>query len=192
MRRVSIALGATLLLGACGGEASDAEGASQTAPAPASSGEAVAPEPAATDMEGAQDSQANFPPLPSMEVTGTASDTIDIRSEGPALQFLPARVSAANGERILLRYQNGGELPHNFALFLREDGIDEWVSAAYEASASGYIPRAAASDLIAYSPLLSPGEVAEMEFVVPSPGTYTYICLFPGHAQMMLGTFTSR
>jgi azurin len=31
-----------------------------------------------------------------------------------------------------------------------------------------------------------------MEFVVPDPGEYTFICLFPGHAQMMLGTLTAR
>jgi azurin len=26
-------------------------------------------------------------------------------------------------------------------------------------------------------------------FMVPPAGAYTYVCLFPGHANMMLGTF---
>jgi uncharacterized cupredoxin-like copper-binding protein len=126
-----------------------------------------------------------------MEVTGTATDTIELRSEGPALQFLPDEVSAENGARILIRYHNGGDLPHNFALFMQEDVIDEMVTAAYEAAETGFIPPSAGAYLIAYSPLVSPGQTIEMEFIVPPPGEYTYICLFPGHAQMMIGTFRS-
>lgn len=127
-----------------------------------------------------------------MEVTGTATDTIDLRSEGPALQFLPDRITATSGTRILLRYENGGDLPHNFALFRSDEPIDRMVDAAYEAEATGYVPPSAANALLAYSPLLSPGETAEMEFVVPPPGSYTFICLFPGHAQMMVGALVSR
>lgn len=132
------------------------------------------------------------PTLPPMTVTGTATDTIELTSEGSTLQFLPDRISAAAGTRVLLRYENGGDLPHNFALFRSDEAIDRAVSAAYEAEASGYVPPSAGGELIAYSPLISPGQTAEMELVVPPPGQYTYICLFPGHAQMMLGTLTSR
>jgi len=130
--------------------------------------------------------------LPPMEVTGTATDTIDLRSEGPTLQFLPDRLAATSGERVLLRYRNGGDLPHNFALFRRDEVVDRMATAAYEAESTGFIPASAAGELIAYSLLVSPGETVEMEFVVPPPGRYTYICLFPGHAQMMLGTLTAR
>lgn len=132
------------------------------------------------------------PTLPPMTVTGAAIDTIELTSEGTTLQFLPDRISATAGTVVLLRYENGGELPHNLALFRSDAAIDRAVSEAYEAEASGYIPPSAGGELIAYSRLLSPGETAEMELVVPPPGQYTYICLFPGHAQMMLGTLTSR
>jgi uncharacterized cupredoxin-like copper-binding protein len=124
-------------------------------------------------------------------LTGTASDTLSLRSDGPTLAFIPDRLSARAGTRVLLRYENGGDLPHNLALFLREEGIDEFVTAAYEAASTGFIPPMAGPDLIAYSPLVSPGGTAEMEFVVPEPGSYTFICLFPGHAQMMIGTLVS-
>ncbi len=130
--------------------------------------------------------------LPPMEVTGLATDTVLIRSEGPALQFLPDRLSAESGARLLIRYQNAGDLPHNFALFDSEDAIDASVTAAYEAESTGYVPPSAGPHLVAYSPLVSPGQTIEMELVVPPPGEYTYICLFPGHAQMMLGTLVAR
>ena len=130
--------------------------------------------------------------LSPMEVTGTATDTIELRSEGPTLQFLPDRISASSGERVLLRYENGGDLPHNFALFRREESIDRMASAAYDAESTGFIPVAAADELIAYTLLVSPGQTAEAEFIVPPPGRYTFICLFPGHAQMMLGVLTAR
>ena len=185
--RTFAAVVAAAALASCG-PAGDADG-DPAEDAPALEEESPSPSPVDAPPDAPDDSGAEFP---SMEVTGTATDTIDLRSEGPALQFLPARVSATAGERVVLRYRNGGELPHNFALFRRDDAIDPIVGEAYEASSSGYIPPSAAGELIAYSPLLSPGETAEMEFVVPPPGTYTFICLFPGHAQMMLGTFTAR
>ncbi|MEE2900477.1 MAG: plastocyanin/azurin family copper-binding protein [Gemmatimonadota bacterium] len=120
-----------------------------------------------------------------------ATDTISLRSEGPTLQFLPDAISAKSGTLLLIRYENGGDLPHNMALFRNDDVIDRMVTAAYEAEATGFVPVAAGADLITYSPLVSPGRTTEMEFVVPPPGIYTYICLFPGHAQMMLGTLRS-
>lgn len=145
--------------------------------------------PEASDSSGAGASATSLPP---MEVTGTATDTLSLRAEGPTLEFLPDDLFASAGERVLLRFENGGELPHNFALFRSDGALDRFVNEAYEAQATDYIPPSSASELVAYSPLLSPGKTAEMEFVVPPPGSYTFICLFPGHGQMMLGTLTSR
>ena len=42
--------------------------------------------------------------------------------------------------------------------------------------------------LVGWTTLASPGESVEMTFVVPAAGEYTYVCLFPGHSNSMLGT----
>ena len=188
-----------LALGACGGTGDEVRSPSGAEPAAADTAGTVAtpPERAGGDRAatsaGAAAASAPEPAetLPPMEITGTATDTLALASEGPALEFLPDRLTATSGTRVLLRYENGGDLPHNFVLFRRDEVIDGVVAEAYESQASGFVPVSAADDLLAYSLLVSPGETAEMEFVVPPPGEYTFICLFPGHAQMMLGTLTS-
>jgi len=110
---------------------------------------------------------------------------------GPNLEFLPDRISVRQGTRVTLRYVNDGELPHNFALVRDEDSIDALARAAYEAAGNGFVPEGMEDDLIAYSSLLPPGRTVDIEFVAPPAGEYTYICLFPGHANMMLGTLRS-
>jgi uncharacterized cupredoxin-like copper-binding protein len=186
-------LAAALVVVACGAcrEAGDEAGSAATSRSVAADSGARVP----TQTESAADSgasaSAEAASLPPMEITGTATDTLHLTSEGPALEFRPDRLTAASGTRVLLRYENAGDLPHNFVLFRRDEVIDGVVAEAYESQATGFIPASARDDLIAYSLLVSPGASAEMEFVVPAPGEYTFICLFPGHAQMMLGTLTS-
>lgn len=182
------AAGLALLLAACGGAGDDAASTPRDARIAPDTAGAVATPP---DTPGTAAPRTRAASLPPMEVTGTATDTLELRSEGPALEFIPDRLTATSGTRVLLRYANGGDLPHNFVLFRRDEVIDGVVAEAYASQASGFVPVSAADDLLAYSLLVSPGASAEMEFVVPPPGAYTFICLFPGHAQMMLGTLTS-
>lgn len=123
---------------------------------------------------------------------GAAADTvIMMRSVGPNLEFLPDRITVRAGTRVTLRYVNDGELPHNFALVRDEAAIDALARAAYEAADNGFVPADMEDELIAYSSLLPPGRTVDIEFVAPPAGEYTYICLFPGHANMMLGTLRS-
>lgn len=115
------------------------------------------------------------------------ADTLFVRSSGPNLEFMPDRVSAKQGTRVILRYVNGGDLPHNLVIVRDDDDLDAVVAAAYGAQATGFIPTDLQALLVAHTPLVSPGQTAAIEFVVPPPGEYTYICLVPGHSNMMLG-----
>lgn len=120
-----------------------------------------------------------------------ADTVIMMRSVGPNLEFIPDELAVEQGTRVILRYVNDGDLPHNLALVRDEADIDMLVAAAYEAQGTGFIPVEHSETMIAYSPLVSPGQTVDIEFVVPPPGEYVYICLFPGHASMMLGTLYS-
>jgi azurin len=49
-----------------------------------------------------------------------------------------------------------------------------------------YVPES--KSVIAASPLALPGQTVEMEFTAPAkPGTYNYVCTYPGHWKKMNG-----
>lgn len=117
--------------------------------------------------------------------------TITIRAESSTLEFQPAKISVKQGTTLRLRFVNAGTLPHNFVMPRSDDDIDAIALAAYQAGETGYVPNEAKDKLVAFTPLASPGDTVEVTFVVPEPGEYTYVCLFPGHANSMLGTLRS-
>jgi len=109
-------------------------------------------------------------------------------SKGSTLEFTPTRVSAKAGTRLRLRFVNEGTFPHNIAIPKSDDDIDSLAIAAYSAGETGYVPMGLKAKLVGWTTLASPGETVEVTFVVPAAGEYTYVCLFPGHANSMLGT----
>jgi plastocyanin len=120
-----------------------------------------------------------------------ADTVVEIRAEGSALEFKPDRISLPAGTRVTLRFVNHGTLPHNLVLLSDEGALDTMAKDAYEAASTGFVPEGYEDDMAVYTPLLSPDETVEVTFEVPEPGLYTYVCLFPGHANMMLGTLRS-
>lgn len=132
------------------------------------------------DAPGGQDQ----PPVGAQD----ADTTITIKASGSTLEFQPTRISVKTGRRVRLRFVNDGTLPHNVALPRSDEDLDAMATAAYQAGETGYIPMAHKDKLIAYTSLASPGQVVEATFVVPPPGEYTFVCLFPGHSNSMLGT----
>jgi plastocyanin len=117
-----------------------------------------------------------------------ADTTITIRAAGSTLEFTPTRVSAKAGSRVRILFVNDGTLPHNLVVPKNEDDIDALTLAAYQASETGYVPLDMKEKLVGWTTLASPGQSVEVTFVVPAAGEYTYVCLFPGHANSMFGT----
>lgn len=128
---------------------------------------------------------ADVAPLPTIQGADT---TITIRASGSTLEFTPTRVSARAGTRLRIRFVNDGTLPHNLVVPRSDDDIDALVLAAYKAGDTNYVPMELKEKLIGWTTLASPGESVETSFVVPPAGEYTYVCLFPGHSNSMLGT----
>jgi len=124
----------------------------------------------------------------SVAMQGGADTTITIRAAGSTLEFTPTRVSAKAGTRVRIRFVNEGTLPHNVVVPRSEDDIDALVLAAYQAAETGYVPVGMKDKLVGWTALASPGESVEMTFVMPAAGEYTYLCMFPGHSNSMLGT----
>jgi uncharacterized cupredoxin-like copper-binding protein len=117
--------------------------------------------------------------------------TINVMSVGADLQFLPDEIAARAGTRVRIRYINEGTFPHNIVLVKSEDDIDPLGLAAFQAGSTDYVPLAMKDRMIAYSTLAAPGATVEFTFVVPPAGEYFFVCLYPGHYNMMVGTLRS-
>jgi plastocyanin len=122
------------------------------------------------------------------ERQAAADTTITVRAVGSTLEFTPTRISAKAGSRVRIRFVNDGTLPHNLVVPRDEDDIDVLALAAYSASETGYVPEDKKDKLIGWTALASPGQSVETIITVPAAGEYTYVCLFPGHSNSMLGT----
>ena len=126
---------------------------------------------------------------PTLLAQGSADTTLTVRASSSTLEFNPTRLSAKAGTRVRIRFVNDGTLPHNFVVPKSDDDIDALALAAYQAGETGYVPMGMKDKLVSWTALASPGESVETTFVVPAAGEYTYVCLFPGHSNSMLGTF---
>lgn len=120
-----------------------------------------------------------------------ADTVIAIRTTGSNLEFSPSQIAVKAGTRVRIRYTNDGTLPHNIVLVKDEADIDMLGMAAFSAGETGYVPVKHADRMYAYSELAVPGTTVEIEFVAPPPGEYFFVCLYPGHYNMMIGTLRS-
>ncbi|MEX1184360.1 MAG: plastocyanin/azurin family copper-binding protein [Gemmatimonadota bacterium] len=134
---------------------------------------------------------AQTAPAASVAIQAAVDTTITIRSSGTNLEFQPSSVSAKAGTRVRIRYVNEGTFPHNLVIMKDENDIDKLGLAAFKASKTGYVPVEFETLMVAHSELAIPGSTVEIEFVMPAAGEYTFVCLYPGHYNMMLGTLRS-
>jgi plastocyanin len=114
--------------------------------------------------------------------------TITVRAYSSTLEYVPDKISVKAGTRLTIKFVNEGTYAHNVVVPKKDDDIDDLAQAAITAGETGFVPANMKDKLLAWTQLISPGETGELTFVVAGPGSYTFVCLFPGHAQSMLGT----
>jgi uncharacterized cupredoxin-like copper-binding protein len=122
-----------------------------------------------------------------------AGDTtvITVSTFGANLDFEPARFSAPQGTVVKVVYVNESVLPHNLVVVKDPDDVAMLGQAAYTADETGFVPMEHEDRMIAFTDLASPGETVEVVFTMPEAGEYTFVCLVPGHYNMMLGVMRS-
>lgn len=118
-----------------------------------------------------------------VQITLTANDQ---------MQFSTKEITVQEGQKIRLTLKHVGELPesamgHNFVLLEPGTDIGDF---AQKASTSGenYIPEGG-EQVIAHTEMIGGGEEVTIEFEAPAPGTYDFMCSFPGHWILMQGKF---
>jgi azurin len=118
-----------------------------------------------------------------IEITGTEKMAYSVTS-----------IAARPGEQLHVVLKAVGTMPkvamaHNFVLLKQGASPLEVNNAAFTARDTAFIPPSMKDKILVASGLAGAGETVEVTFAAPGkPGTYTYLCTFPGHfAQGMKG-----
>ena len=122
--------------------------------------------------------------------------TVTIRALEAQMKYDLPVIEAKPGARIRIEFQNHDGMPHN--LVVCKAGEDKGMEVAQAAWALGdqgiaksWIPTHAR--VIAHTKMVQPKEKDQITFTLPNePGTYPYVCTFPGHAQLMNGMIQAK
>jgi azurin len=117
--------------------------------------------------------------------------TIRIEAVVGAMRFNLGKFVVDTGEEIEIEFVNPDVMPHN--LLITAPGALETVSMKAEAMmkdpdafSKSFVPQTA--DVLFATKLINTGETARLRFTAPGrPGTYPFVCTFPGHWRTMNG-----
>lgn len=123
-----------------------------------------------------------------------AGDTVLVTSTGADLSYDVTEIRAEAGSTLTIRYENRSEMPHNIVLVKERADINPVGVAGIQARDTDYVPQGESVQerIIASTILAKPGDTVFVTFTVPSPGTYPFICTYPGHFTMMQGDLISE
>lgn len=126
------------------------------------------------------------------EEFGEVDREVTIHPRGNRMEFEETEFTVQAGETVRLVFNNTAEAPsmvHNVLILnTDDDAVVERVGMAGQSAGSGaqYVPDDSA--VLAHTDVAQPGETVEVTFTAPDePGSYTYVCTYPGHWAMMQG-----
>ena len=135
---------------------------------------------------------------PAQAKPASAARTVEITG-GDDMKYNLTSIPAKPGETLHIKLVSKGTLPkiamaHNFVLLKLTAKQLDFVNAGATARETDFIPPAMKDQVLAATTLAGPGETVEVTFKVPTaPGTYNYLCTFPGHfAAGMRGTLVVK
>lgn len=103
------------------------------------------------------------------------------------MRYSVTRIEATAGESLRVTLTSTGALPkeamaHNFVLLAPAVKVTDFVTASAMARTTGYIAPAFQKQILALTGLAGADETVEVTFSAPTtPGTYVFVCTFPGH-----------
>lgn len=109
------------------------------------------------------------------------------------MQYNTKEIKVKAGQKVKLTLKHIGKLDinvmgHNFVLLKQGVDLVAFATKAAIERDNKYIPKDS-QDIIAHTDLVGGGQTATIEFDAPAPGTYEFLCTFPGHYAMMRGHF---
>lgn len=121
-----------------------------------------------------------------------ASGNIVVLLANDSMQFNTKEIRVKGGEKVTLNLVHTGRMPkasmgHNFVLLKKGVDMPAFANKALAAVDTDYIPEG--DEVIAHTNVIGGGESTSVTFDAPEPGTYQFLCTFPGHFAVMNGTF---
>jgi len=116
-----------------------------------------------------------------------SGEAASLGSDGELLAFDQTSLSVPSGLVTLNFVNNSSAVQHNWVLVEGDatvaaavnDAAQQQSSAARNAAAA--VPLGDTPGLLVGTPMVDPGASYSVTFETPGPGTYIYICTFPGH-----------
>ena len=110
------------------------------------------------------------------------------------MKFNKDEIRVKSGQKIRLTLRHVGTMDinvmgHNWVLLAQGADVAAIGQAAVEAADNDYIPADMEDQIIVHTKMLGGGGSDTIEFEAPAPGTYTFMCTFPGHYALMQGKF---
>lgn len=110
------------------------------------------------------------------------------------MKFNKDEIRVKAGQKVKLTLKHVGKMGinvmgHNWALLVKDADMPAIGQAAALAAETDYIPADMVDQFIVHTKMLGGGESDTIEFEAPAPGTYTFMCTFPGHYALMQGKF---
>lgn len=122
--------------------------------------------------------------------------TVTIKALEAQMKYDIPKFEAKPGTRIKIVFENLDGMPHNLVVCKPADDKGMEVAQAAWALGDQGIPKnwiPAHPRVIAHTGMVQPHQREEMVFTLPAePGTYPYVCTFPGHAQLMNGLIEAK
>lgn len=138
----------------------------------------------------AKPAPAPEPELPIVVDDGKTA-TVNITAND-IMKFNTAQIDISAGRTVKLTLKHVGTMPskmmgHNFVLLAQGTDVDAFTAAGVTAQDTDFIAKSMDSKVLAKTKMLGGGESDTIEFKAPAPGTYDFICTFPGHSVIMKG-----
>jgi azurin len=134
-----------------------------------------------------------MPVVGSPAAAQTPGRTIEITGTDD-MKYSVTTINAKPGESLRIRLKGVGAMPkiamsHNIVILKPKTDTQAFATAAANARATNFVPPSLKDQVIAASGLAGNGETVDLDFKAPTaPGTYPFICTFPGHFLTMKGT----
>ena len=115
-----------------------------------------------------------------------------------AMKYSVTAITAKPGEKLTVKLTGQGAIPkvamaHNFVLLAPGTDPAGFANEGAMHRGSDFIPPGLAGKVIAKTTMAGAGESASVTFTVPGPGTYPFLCTFPGHTMAgMQGTLVVK
>lgn len=114
---------------------------------------------------------------------------VRLRAVGDEMLFDKDEIRVTHNQpvRIILINEATMDVMKHNVLIVNEGASQDVGMAAIAEAENDYIPDV--PEVLFASALAEPGETIEFEFMPPEPGTYEFVCTYPGHFTTMRGLF---